>query len=421
MSLSLRPTLTHYRIILAVWVVSTCWSGVVRWFLHSTGLVAAIYLPIMLMTLLLMYLFVELAIKTIKADELDRLTVLVLLVFSILLLFGIFNLPSPGQALFGAYILVPFFIGLVLPTETWRFPTYQIVALWLSAVMGVILNMYLDYPWVGYSYDVGGVSIESSRQWWSNSTVRYAGLARASFDAATQIAALSIIMMKSKPGVLQRLVIYGLSLAAIYFTDSKGMMVAGAISMVIFEVTRLNWWLPYRGIVVSSLMLCLLMPIWGYFFEPRLNAMNTTASLASVEDRLRDMWPRAIDLVVDHGNLLLGRGIGGIGTAQSIFEPHQLNAADNVLVYIFVAGGFMLLGLFLVSCISVVFIQNPIMAALVIQVIVYGSVVNVFENPIMAILLGTVLKYSHTPFWDRVASARAQHQQQYKLAGKLEP
>jgi O-antigen ligase len=59
----------------------------------------------------------------------------------------------------------------------------------------------------------------------------------------------------------------------------------------------------------------------------------------SFVERIQDMWPRAFDLFASPMQVLWGRGLGGIGTAQTFDEWNRANAGDNLMVYVLVTFG----------------------------------------------------------------------------------
>src|SRR5262249_44684862 len=63
--------------------------------------------------------------------------------------------------------------------------------------------------------------------------------------------------------------------------------------------------------------------------------------LSSFMDRVDFMWPDAVSIWRDHGTLLVGRGLGGIGFAQQATEWWRYNAADNMMLYLFVTFGLL--------------------------------------------------------------------------------
>jgi hypothetical protein len=60
---------------------------------------------------------------------------------------------------------------------------------------------------------------------------------------------------------------------------------------------------------------------------------------ASFVERMLQMWPRAFALFDGPLSVVLGRGLGGIGSPQQLGEAHWFNTADNVMLFLLVTFG----------------------------------------------------------------------------------
>ncbi|MBU2823844.1 hypothetical protein HF283_06950, partial [Acidithiobacillus ferrooxidans] len=63
------------------------------------------------------------------------------------------------------------------------------------ALSGVLINVFVQYPWVGASFKIGGEEVQISRRWWAFGISRIGGFSGASFDAAIQIMFFSVWLM----------------------------------------------------------------------------------------------------------------------------------------------------------------------------------------------------------------------------------
>lgn len=117
------------------------------------------------------------------------------------------------------------------------------------------------------------------------------------------------------------------------------------------------------------------------------------------------MWPDALQLLLESPLPVLGRGLGGIGAAQTLFEPSRFNAADNLFVYQLVTLGGMALPLFAIAAHGAWRIANAdtraaawhnaaALRAFALIVLWYGAVSNIVENPMLAMLYGLLLAKS---------------------------
>ena len=92
---------------------------------------------------------------------------------------------------------------------------------------------------------------------------------------------------------------------------------------------------------------------------------------------------------------MLGRGIGGIGTAQKFTEPDLYMFADNLFVYVFVSAGMIgVAALFyaLIARLRAEYLVNrdgfKITYLLLLYILGIGVTVNTIEGPFQALVLG---------------------------------
>jgi hypothetical protein len=382
----------------AAFFLAAAISGPLRWMLASTGLAPLAYAPILLGALIA---FVT-AWRSFSNGPFGSTALGALLIWIFSICIGIIYVPSVKQVIFAAYMFIPLYMGLILGPAWMRITNNKkvISGLWTAVTFGVILNPYLTYPWVGFEYSVGGVSVETSREWWSGDVQRYAGLARASFDAAVQIVILASILVTLTPSRLLRLVIYATSGYGIWLTNSKTVVIVLVIVVLAAEIS--NALLDHTRVLIVGMLAFFgfAMPLIGWLYEPRLNAVNTSAGLASYEDRLRYMWPEAFDLWLHGGNVFTGRGLGSIGTAQTYFEPQRFNAGDNLFLYLFVTLGIIALPLILYVCAKFAMLktsQTPAHKRIFLLGLIplsYGLTANVVENASLAIVVGLMCRMS---------------------------
>lgn len=377
-------------------LLATTFSGPIRWMLATAGASVVAYLPILgglaaaLITLGWHFLFGTFGARA--------LLLCGVLCFSIFV--GMIFIPNTQQVAFAAYVFIPLYMGLLLAPAWQRIIQWRrgALILWSSVILAVILNPYFSYPWVGFEYSIGGVSVETGREWWAGDVTRYSGVARASFDAAIQAAILMTIVSANTSSRLLRLLIYAASAYCIWLTNSKTVLVVLAAIVVCIEMSA-GWINLLRMPFIAGLVaIGWTMPLVGVLFQPRLNALNTSASLHSYEDRLRNMWPDAFDLWLNDGTLVTGRGMGGLGAAQTYFEPHRFNAADNLHLYLFVTLGLLAAPLIAYVCWQVAKTQvgadrrQRIPLVLFIAALTYGLTANGVESAPIALVLGFVAR-----------------------------
>ena len=374
-------------------------TGPFRWAAGMVGLTPIVYLPQVLMLLSTLVVLIWEA-----RQGLMPMRAMTLLVIGYAVLVGLFHTPVT-QVLFGIYTLLPFWFGLSCAEVIFRHWSniFRVsVWLWALAVVGVLLNYWVAYPWEGYGYSVGDVDIVSSREWENiGGGKRLAGFSRASFDAALQILLLGLIVVLNLRTFGMRVLVWGITFMTIYMTTSKGVYnMFVVLTPIVLLGTRLpasavRWWPMALGLVA------LLLPMTPLFMD--VNFYIRDEALANLTysfwDRLNDMWPNAWKLLETQGNILWGRGLGGIGTPQTYFEANRFNAADNIFVYWFVIFGWVALPGFLLLLLRSLRL-NPSRHAvelagfcLFVATLVYGITANVVESGFFAIAAGMSVRY----------------------------
>ena len=198
-----------------------------------------------------------------------------------------------------------------------------------------------------------------------------------------------------------RVIIWTLSMVAIYPTNSKGIMMVAAIMTPIMVLQHRLPESPLRVLpaLFGGLALALPLSTLMFRFDSTFNDPKLASATFSFFDRLNRMWPEAWTLLADDGNLLLGRGLGGIGTGQTYFESSLFNAGDNLFMYWLVVFGLAALpgfALILLRTLRLKPLQCPEQLrvyCLLMAILIYGSMTNIVENAVFALVCGLVCRY----------------------------
>jgi hypothetical protein len=386
-------------------------GGVIRWVLDMVGASVLTYVPNLMMLLcILVFLVTE-----VLYGRLRPIAFLFLVWIALTIAVGAFNTGSIAQSVFGLWVLLPFLFGMasapVLMEPHALRPAF-FVLLFLIAVGGVLAHNFVALPWVGVSYQVGGVEIEGAREWHaSGGKQRLSGLARSSFDVAGQIIVTAgMLSLCIKSSGLLRIVLWSLCGFAISLSTSKGILLALLMTVIASEALIRNKKVPLKMIFTIGIFWLTVPPIMGWTIDWSQAARTDIDNplYGSFIDRMNDMWPRAWELATDKGLPLLGRGLGGIGVPVSVFEPALANAGDNLWVYVLVIAGVMCLPFFVIGYIQIYrycesFEVMEMQELLVLAVIVnwYGGVSNILEHAVLAFAFGILCRYLATPFFKR--------------------
>lgn len=381
-------------------------EGPIRYALVSADVEWAIYVPTFLLMLVVL-LRGLLVMHTWRISHVMLVVTLALLGASGL---GMVLIGNPAQVLFGIYVWVPFLFGTALAQEIvphLRRLYWFFVLLWLVSVAGVFLNYFFDWPWAGFVYKVGGLSIEGTRKWSTFGIERLAGFARASYEAAIIIFILSLLLLAYGENRWTKSAVWLIGGGAIVFTTTKGIIAAYLLLALLFFVRP---WMPafvLRAVPYVVAIAVMVLPIYSWNQDISLNLENRVERLllASFKERLTYMWPAAHELVFQRGAGPVGRGIGGIGAAQDRFEKMLYNPADNLFVYLFGIMGYlavilMLLIAYRISRFAVCRRSEATFFYLLgTGILIYGLTTNVVESAYMGMFLGIVVKSSFY-FWD---------------------
>ena len=396
----LRPRERFVLLAALAYVLMTVLAGPLRMYLSLAGLAPLIYLPNLLLLLAIGW---QLLAESCEQEFTPmKLVAMVIPCFALMVSL---QFTSAVQAATGMYVLLPFWFGLAcgpVLLDRWRAVGRIVPLLWLVVVTGVLANQALEYPWEGFGYNLGELDVEGSRRWYAQGGVkRLAGFARASFDAAVQVQIAGILLVLQTRGWFLRLLVWALTFAAIIPTNSKGILLVAVVLTPIVLLRRVLPESPLRVLPTffGSIGLSLPLSTLLFTFNSPLRDPALANATYSLYDRLNDMWPAAWDLLREQGQLLMGRGFGGIGTAQTYFEPELFNAGDNLFMYWFVVFGWLALPGFLLVLARSLRLRPHRDAAemriycLLLAILVYGTMANIVENALSALVCGLVVRW----------------------------
>ncbi len=385
-----------------LFVTSEVLGGALRYMLTLAGLSELIYAPKILMALTILIIIVFSLIGS-KMSVSLLVIIVVTVVFSVV---GILTISNPLQVLFGIWVLVPLFFGIVVYPflqKFWHRLPLPVFMFWLVAASGVFLNALIPLPWEGFEYEIGGVVVEGSRQWWSTGFARLAGFSRAFFAAADQTILLATLLLATVRGFQWglRTIVWVVTGIVLVLTTTKT-VVGVFIVLTFFFVLRT--WLPqvvWRLAVLPIALVGIVLPVSTAVVNYRLNLDGGISLLLfrSFGIRLTEMWPNTLALITEHGNVFLGRGIGGIGAAQRFFEASLHSSADNLYLYLYVTFGALSLALVFMCLYSVRYLNlkenrlDILVYALLLSILLKGITSNLVESASAAISLGIVVRH----------------------------
>lgn len=385
-------------VFLAIYFATFVLEGPLRWGLGKLGLSSLIYTR----DILLCVLIGRALARFIAGCQMKVVGIFSVLICMALIVIAIGYSLSLPQVLFGVKVFLPLLCGAIYGTElVTRVQGLGIYAMGVVVVtgIGVLLDKGVNLPWSGLSINVGGAEIAVGKIWFAGEFRRLSGFARTSYDAAIFCLAFFILASGSAKGVVKAL-LWSAAAGTVLLTTTKGILLAFAVVTVgqLFRmVSRRIWALYSFGVGSIFILIGLSLPALSMFMTPSLtfDSKIERALLFSFFDRMVNTWPQAISQISGVSEWVIGRGIGAIGAAQAYFDPYHYNPADNVFVYALVSFG-------LVGITAVVTILMRVMAvgvgsprkdvfrSMVIFICVYGVTTNLFDNPVLAFIIGAL-------------------------------
>jgi len=394
-----------YGITAFVFLLAKVMDGFLRWFFGLAGLGPLVYVPVAA-SLGIIVLHGIVVLSRFRGPLFATVCGVLFVIFAGL---GLFFLGVPKQVAFGIYVFSPILFGAIayrgffVERHSWLVPfAILVTALTLS---GALLDMKFNLPWAGFSFEVGGEEVSGTRAWTTHGLERIAGFSRASYSLAKQsiIAALLYEAFGTNPWL--KFGIWIISGGVVALSTTKGVLVAWlCISLYFMGRKILPRWM-IMALPLLSVLCGILLPALSYFvdFSPYFdNNLILKIALGSFRSRLVITWPLAIQMVQDHGSLILGRGLGGIGTAQ-VGRELFYSPGDNMYVYFFGIMGLFSLFIYVPWLWTINKLKpysnsdDHFIFLISLLVFIYGITTGVVEDPFIGFFLGLSLAHLFLP------------------------
>ena len=183
---------TYYGILL--YIFSIVFEGPIRFILYNLGIAYLLYIRD-LFIILVIAVYISQSLMTYRINRTFLIVIFIFIFHSIVALFYVNNYLMPLFA-WKTYLLLFFGIlyGHLFFTKL-RLTVRIFSILLICAVIGVVINYFIEFPWEGLEYSLGGLDIEAVRSWMDMFGIkRLSGFARASYDAAIQILLLALFL-----------------------------------------------------------------------------------------------------------------------------------------------------------------------------------------------------------------------------------
>ncbi|TRX72002.1 hypothetical protein [Carboxylicivirga sp. M1479] len=293
--------------------------------------------------LILLVVAMLLIVRKNKTVVVNKIMILFVVILSFYGAIALLNGVVYKQVFFGYKIYISFFIGI----QSYRFLP-QLSSRFLKAInwlaffscIGLLLNVFYSFPWERTGMDIGGVTVDLSRSAHAaGGFKRLAGFGR-NWSNPAYFALIATVLNYS---FLEKWKVRHFLLTILFFigmliSTNKGAIGSFVLISMFVLIKRRTPNVILKSCILGLLLLLVILPIlsWSNLFVIDNNMPFVYRIVfSSFKVRVEEVWPQALDLIKNHGDLLFGRGIGGIGASQIIFEPLLYHPADNLFIYLY--------------------------------------------------------------------------------------
>lgn len=385
-----------------IYLYSYILEGPLRYVLNVVGLDFIIYVRDIFALIAILASAISIKKQSFKLDAFLFLTLYIVAFFSVI---GYYFTGHILQVIFGIKILIPIFLGISFYKYFLKFyfksKSLIIVTYWIISI-GLIFGIAFQFPWAQLSIEVGDQEINVNRNWTYLGFFRPSGFTRSSFSVAGQLLIVSLLLM-SFSSIRRKSKFFAWIIAGILIvmTTTKGVILGFLIcSLLILSFSFFkNRILKLAPVALLSMMV--LVPTFILVLNLKLNLESDVQRFVflSFQERIERVWPGVINLLQEEGSFILGRGVGGVGTAQSFFESSNYVSPDNLFLYLFSVFGFF--GILLIIILLIKLLQKNysekgieyFFYLLGVFIFSYGIISTAIEDPFYGFFFGLYLKY----------------------------
>ena len=326
----------------AVFVIFLLWStfyAPLKWILNLAGVGFLFYIP-------KFALLISIIVSVFLTRKINKQTVFFIIAVFISSIYGLYVFGNLSQVLFCIYILVPFAFGLYYGEKLINGGMYKtLIIIWAMISIGVLLNVVIQYPWAGAVMDIDGGAIYIAKEWTTYDVTRYAGFSVASYSVATQLLAIGVYLICVAKTKKIKVIFFVVTFILLVLTTTKGAIFSlAAVGLLLFFYT--NKKIMLHKILIIVLIIDIILPILSLSYSDSLvysgnRGGSWLLTTETIYERMTWMWPESLSFILHKGNVIMGAGMGGIGTALSLFYQQfdenalRFASADNIFIYTF--------------------------------------------------------------------------------------
>lgn len=292
------------------------------------------------------------------------------------------------------YVIIPFFFFALFNEKVIEIITSSpklVLIVFIVSTMGIVFDYYYDFPWKSLSYSVAGKDIDVARDWTDTDSVeRVGGFFRASYEAATGMIILAILLLYKTRNLILTHIIFVITLICILITTTKSCVVSVGLIYIVYITGFFGYSIKKKvSLFLISILsfVGIILPL-GMIPNFKIPEFNNYSFI----DRLTNTWPRLLKLFESPIQYILGLGVGAIGLGQETFGNLKLaNSGDNMFIYLFGNMGILAFGLFFIIFDRMKKNDSAIFIYSTVYLLSYGITANIIESPINQLILTIVL------------------------------
>ncbi|MGG8472814.1 hypothetical protein ACM615_20845 [Rahnella sp. PAMC25617] len=380
---------------LLLFIVFECFAGPLRMVFHMAGAEFLFSIPklFILLTQACAIILVLYHRKVTVNGMIASVTIFYLIFVSM-----ISSLPA---AIFvGIWAVLPLFLGyhgarIIMSNIKEKKTNRIIVFIFLLSCLGVICNVFFNYPWYNVSYEIAGMDVSSSQIGSSGGYTRYAGFFKSSLQASANVLILLLYIVSTSKSKTLIIISFVFSALVALLTISKTIFLLHIILLLYILVKVIPVKVIWRITLTCAFMFAVFtIGSTNYHFNVSKDPMQVML-LASLNDRLTNTWPEGVKTIINNGNLFFGGGVGTIGVGSKL-GTGAYNPGDSMYLYLIGSGGYLLgfILLFWAFYQSTVFNNGNAcryLSLLLIVLCLFGLSMTAPEYPFMALSMGFLI------------------------------
>lgn len=306
---------------------------------------------------------------------------------------------EPAAIFLGFWGVMPVFLGyhstnLIFNYIVEKKSSSFAVVIFLLSCIGVMMNIFIKYPWYDVSYQIAGMDVSSAEMGTTGGFTRYAGFFKSSLQASANVFILLLYLVATIRSKFLILFCFIMSAAVSLITISKTVFALHLILLVYIFIKALPVKLLWRSTLVFGILATIFtISSTNYTFIVSDDTLSIML-LGSLDARLTTTWPSGVETIMQNGSLFFGGGMGTIGVGSKLGSG-VYNPGDSMYLYIIGTGGYFLAMMLLMwsyyqsFCLDNSAVSRFISMTLIV-ICLFGVSMTTPEYPLMALSFGMI-------------------------------